>query len=370
MSFPTLQLTDAGRSIIINALDGGTIEFTNVGVGNGNAPANPNALTELVNPVKKIGIGELTTGEGCANLTAVLDNANLQEGYWWREICVYALDSNENEVVYAYAHAGEHADYIPAYSSTSYLRTTLNITVLVGSAENVSAIISEYIGYVSTETFMEHVHDTSNPHQVTKEQVGLENVENLEFSDHDIEFQPSGAEFGQISPGMNIKEFFRKVYMAIENLIYHLNTPNPHNIAPNNIGAAPNVHEHAASDITSGTLPLARGGTGGATAQAARTNLGVDSLYKLVAFTSPIINFAAGAYVEGNVAITSYSGYKPVAVAGWAVINDGTNGSHDKYINLNNVEIRDTCVIYHLYNTYQAANHVKFHAQVLYIRNT
>lgn len=33
-------------------------------------------------------------------------------------------------------------------------------------------------------------------------------------------------------------------------------------------------HTHDASDINSGTLPVARGGTGGSTAEAARSNLG------------------------------------------------------------------------------------------------
>lgn len=40
------------------------------------------------------------------------------------------------------------------------------------------------------------------------------------------------------------------------------------------IGAAPAVHQHDASAIISGVLPIERGGTGGATAEAARESLG------------------------------------------------------------------------------------------------
>ena len=43
------------------------------------------------------------------------------------------------------------------------------------------------------------------------------------------------------------------------------------------VGAATSSHSHAAGDITSGTLGLARGGTGAATAAAARTNLGAGA---------------------------------------------------------------------------------------------
>ena len=45
-------------------------------------------------------------------------------------------------------------------------------------------------------------------------------------------------------------------------------------ITPANIGAAATSHNHSASGITSGTLPIARGGTGATTAADARNNLG------------------------------------------------------------------------------------------------
>lgn len=43
------------------------------------------------------------------------------------------------------------------------------------------------------------------------------------------------------------------------------------------IGAATASHSHAAGDITSGTLPIARGGTGSSTASAARSALGAQA---------------------------------------------------------------------------------------------
>ena len=48
-------------------------------------------------------------------------------------------------------------------------------------------------------------------------------------------------------------------------------------IAPADIGAAAASHSHAAGDITSGTLPIARGGTGSSTASAARSALGAQA---------------------------------------------------------------------------------------------
>lgn len=53
------------------------------------------------------------------------------------------------------------------------------------------------------------------------------------------------------------------------------------NITAASIGAAASSHNHSADNITSGTLPVERGGTGGATASAARTNLEVMKAYTL-----------------------------------------------------------------------------------------
>jgi len=67
---------------------------------------------------------------------------------------------------------------------------------------------------------------------------------------------------------------------------------------------APIDHDHAASDITSGELAIARGGTGAGTAAAARANLEVvkDSAIAYVESTTATANHAVGDYfMLGNV---------------------------------------------------------------------
>lgn len=55
---------------------------------------------------------------------------------------------------------------------------------------------------------------------------------------------------------------------------YNGQNPVTATITPDTVGAADASHSHAASDISSGTLPVSRGGTGASTASSARSQLG------------------------------------------------------------------------------------------------
>ena len=57
------------------------------------------------------------------------------------------------------------------------------------------------------------------------------------------------------------------------------NTSNPHEVTAAQIGAANATHTHAASDVTTGAVAVANGGTGATTAADARTNLGAAPAY-------------------------------------------------------------------------------------------
>ena len=50
------------------------------------------------------------------------------------------------------------------------------------------------------------------------------------------------------------------------------NTSNPHGVTAAQIGAAETSHSHSATEITSGTLPVARGGTGNTSVDTAPTS--------------------------------------------------------------------------------------------------
>lgn len=88
-------------------------------------------------------------------------------------------------------------------------------------------------------------------------------------------------------------------------------------------GKANNSHPHSAADVTSGTLPLARGGTGGTDASTARTSLGLGtaavetpaSLAANTAFTATYAPLASPALTGNPTAPTPSPGDNDTSIA-------------------------------------------------------
>lgn len=269
MNFPDLQLTDYGVAAIIGSVYGTDgITFTGVQVGDGTLPSGTDVrdLSALVNPVKTVGLTSCTLGDGIATLTFNLSLAGLDSAFYLRELGIMATvnagEEDEQAILYAYTNSGDDAVQVKPDTSGNHANLLFTVHVAVGDAETINAVISEVTGYVTTADFEDHVTDYDNPHQVTKEQVGLGNVPNLAPSDMTVTFTQAGSLTVPTS-GSTLSTLMGLLSKAVASLRSHLSASNnPHNVTPAQIGAAASSHTHSASDITSGTLPLTRGGTG------------------------------------------------------------------------------------------------------------
>lgn len=80
------QLTMAGWELLTRAIGGETITFTRMKVGDGAAPANPGALTDLVNTVYEFGItGVNTETPQQVVVTGRFDSSQIAGDFWFRE---------------------------------------------------------------------------------------------------------------------------------------------------------------------------------------------------------------------------------------------------------------------------------------------
>jgi len=156
MSFPALKLTSAGKHLINKALLGTQLNFTKIAVGDGHNEDNVDNLTDLNNKVMDVDINAITMDSGYVTITGVMNNSKNTAEWWWSEIGIYADDPDNGEVLYAYSNAGDKAEHIPAYSSASFIQTTISVAVIVGAASNISATLGEYSGYITAAQFKEH----------------------------------------------------------------------------------------------------------------------------------------------------------------------------------------------------------------------
>ena len=99
------------------------------------------------------------------------------------------------------------------------------------------------------------------------------------------------------------------------------------NLTAANIGAAASSHTHAAGDITSGTLPVARGGTGQTTLQATRNAMGLGNTTGALPIANGGTGSTTAANARSNLGITPANIGAPVAPTNLYTNTSGTSGS-------------------------------------------
>lgn len=295
-------------------------------------PNTAESLTDILNPILTAPITEILKGSNYVSLTVQLSNAELLEGFKWSETGVFAqIDGGEPEL-YAYCNAGELCDYIPANTSGRLMNETFTLLVMIGDAENVSATIGEASIYASKAALDDHIRNGENPHNVTKKQLGLENVENKAPSNMTVTFEEAKT-LEEIKTDEKLSSLFGKIKKAINTLILHLKAENPHGITPEKIKAADATHNHKASDINEGTLSVDRGGTG------------VSSLVDLKRMLEAIVTKGYITTSNRNQFFAyHFTGYDMNNASGYdwtfANINVDTSDSHNYFTALQNCKVK------------------------------
>lgn len=248
-----ISLTAEGKALLMRLLSGEKITISKIAVGNG-AAQSISEVQALNNPVMNLEITEMTASTEYVTLKTSFSNGEVESGFRITELGVFAKeDGKEDEMLYAYACESESAaDYVPA-STERILEMQLDVLVFVGDTQNVSAAISSSAVYVSKSDFKAHTDSTSNPHNVTKAQVGLSNVDNTSDADKPIS-NAASSEFLKIRTSIGSYSNQMNLHTSSKN--------NPHSVTAEQTGAAPKSHTHSATDVNAGVLPIIRGGTG------------------------------------------------------------------------------------------------------------
>lgn len=270
MSFPKIRITDAGKVLLASTMGGEnkSLKFTKFMIGSGETAAAPEeweSFTELIHPILNVSFSEYTREEDTVYLSGEFSNAAAQSEFFWRELGIYGCQvadgTDGTETMIFYGNAQGLAEFVPAADAEVSVRHKWRTSLLISSATNVSAVVKS-ITYATTADLDQHIDDHNNPHQVTNEQVGLGNVPNVTTNDQTPTFTEPAHPIA-FNSGDKLSIIMGRLSAGLKSLIQHLQDyGNPHNVTPTKIGAAAASHTHSAPDITSGTLPVARGGTG------------------------------------------------------------------------------------------------------------
>ncbi|WP_136067095.1 Lcl domain-containing protein [Modicisalibacter radicis] len=145
-NFPGAQLTDQGRQLQAKAQIGTALTFTRVALGDGSS-SNWETMTGLDNEMLSLSIqGHQVVGDGTSRLRVIMTNEGLVNGFFVRELGVFARDPDTgDELLYSYTNAGNQPDFLPAGSGASMVENVFDLYTVIGNAQSVTAVISDYI---------------------------------------------------------------------------------------------------------------------------------------------------------------------------------------------------------------------------------
>ncbi len=188
MAWNGLNLTVNGRNALSHAQVSGEMSIKSIVIGDGNAPDNFNTQEGLVHQLYEIKELKIDVKEDGCELTA--DFPKVGNDYYFREIGVI-VTSKGKDILYVYDNCGSDAQLIvnsDAEATEKRVRLFLKISNVKNITVQTPSIL--YVSYDEFEKVAEdltaHINDKNNPHQVTKEHIGLGNADNTADSEKPV----------------------------------------------------------------------------------------------------------------------------------------------------------------------------------------
>lgn len=138
-NFSNVTITRQGRKHFSHALTTSTpIAFDHMEIGDGVAPAAPEDLTGLVNTLTRVGIAKITEEpDGSIAVRGNFSAVGIAGDFYLREIGLYVkpFEADGAPVLFAYANAGEQADFVPDTSGSTLMEEMLIVSLVMGGAK-------------------------------------------------------------------------------------------------------------------------------------------------------------------------------------------------------------------------------------------
>lgn len=194
-AFGGLKQTNAGSNLQMKAQLGIPLQFTRIAIGDGEiSEESIPDLEVLVSEKKSLEITKLKIQSEHALVGTVVSNQEIEIGFDWREVGLFADDPDLGEILYCYANAGENSEYIPAGGGADIIEKSIDLFTIIGEAESVTATIDHSLVFETLDGSKEkadraesnantytdtHANDIDNPHFVTTEQIDAIHISQL-----------------------------------------------------------------------------------------------------------------------------------------------------------------------------------------------
>ena len=150
-SFNGFILTNSGKRLLEEALTGKRLTFTKFQFGDGESTEDSKNMTAMVNVNKETTINQIeNNGNGQVMLRVILNNRDVENGYYVKEIGVMAKCDDGEEVLYAYNKA-IRPDFLPVYNGINLVELEYQNYITIAQIEDVTAIIDENFTYLTKE---------------------------------------------------------------------------------------------------------------------------------------------------------------------------------------------------------------------------
>ena len=260
-------ITNAGIELLKNALSGGTITVTAIKSGAGKVDVSALKSQTAVSSIKQSGtVQGVTKTNETIKIGVLFSNAGLSAGYSMTQLGIYAKGSTGSEVLLAISQSTTGKE-VPAESAMPSWSLVHNFYIKLNNDVKMTATVDPE-GYVTFETMQTalntHTGNKSNPHSVTKSQVGLGSVPNVATNDQTPTYSDTTT-LVTLSSGEKISIAFAKIKLAITTLINHLaNKSNPHGVTKSQVGLGYVENKSSATirgELTKGNVTTALGFT-------------------------------------------------------------------------------------------------------------
>ena len=233
MEWNNYCVTNAGVEVLKKAIGGKKVTITAAKSGTDTVPESElKEQSVLSGTMRNATIANATNQPEGYRVTLRVTNTGVKSSYIFKQLGLFATAEDESEVLFAILQS-ENGETVP--DESELYTYDVSLIIAISDTSNITVNVDK-TSYVTEEELDGHKTDKTNPHGVTKAQVGLGNVPNVSTNDQTPIYTVPTANAELVS-GEKLGTAFGRIARAVASLIAHIaNKSNPHSVTKAQVG--------------------------------------------------------------------------------------------------------------------------------------